>query len=54
MVAGFNGMAKAGPDGCIALAFYDGERPRIVIGYVGEGIDADTYYRVEKGLLVKA
>jgi hypothetical protein len=54
VVAGFNGKAKAGPDGCIALAFDDGNRPRIVVGYVGEGIDADTFYRVEKGLLVKA
>jgi len=54
MVAGFKGSAKAGPNGCIALAFDDGKRPRIVVGYVGEGIEADTFYRVEKGLLVKA
>jgi hypothetical protein len=53
MVAGYDGRAKAGADGCIALAWHDGKRPRVVVGYVGEGIDADTFYRVEEGELVK-
>jgi hypothetical protein len=43
-----NGQAKSGPDGAFALAWFDGTRPRIIVGYVGEdGIKADTWYRVE-------
>jgi len=54
MVAGLGGQAKAGPNGCIALCWYDGKRNRIVAGYVGEeGIEADTLYRVADGKLVK-
>jgi len=54
MVAGVGGQAKAGPNGCIALCWDDGERNRIVVGYVGqEGIEADTLYRVADGKLVK-
>ncbi|MDE2022264.1 MAG: hypothetical protein KGI71_05140 [Patescibacteria group bacterium] len=54
MVAGYAGCAKAGPSGCIALAYDDGKRPRIVVGYVGEGIEPDTWYRVDNGQLVRA
>jgi len=57
MVAGNGGRAKAGADGCIALAWMDNkaDRPRIAVGYVGEGIDVDTWYRCdEAGKLVKA
>ena len=55
MVAGYSGRAKAGPDGCIALAWNDGLRPRISVGYVGEGIKADTWYRCdESGVLAEA
>ena len=55
MIAGLHGRAKAGQNGCIALCWYDGTRNRIVIGYVGEnGIEADTFYRVTDGKLVRA
>jgi hypothetical protein len=55
MVAGFNGCAKAGPDGAFALAYKDGERARILVGTVGEdGIKPDTWYRVTNGKLVEA
>jgi hypothetical protein len=51
-VAGYNGKAKAGKDGCIMVAFYDGKRMRVLVGYVGEdGIKADTLYCVENGKL---
>jgi hypothetical protein len=55
MVAGIDGMAKAGEDGCFALAYMKNKRPRILVGHVGEkGIKADTWYRVKAGKLVKA
>ena len=48
MVAGQNGRAKAGPNGCVALVWHDGQRNRIAVGYVGEdGIKADTWYRLD-------
>ena len=49
-------QAKAGIDGCIALAWWDKkkERYRVTVGYVGEGLDADTWYRCDDaGKLVK-
>ena len=56
MVAGFRGTAMAGPDGCIALAWDDGNRPRITVGYVGEdGIEPNVAYRCDAdGKLVRA
>lgn len=55
-VLGYDGRAKAGKDGVIAVAWSDGKRPRLAVGYVGEdGIEADTWYRATKaGKLVKA
>jgi hypothetical protein len=54
MVAGLNGVAKAGENGCFALCWHDGKRNRIVVGYVGEdGIEADTFYRVADGKLFR-
>ena len=55
-VLGLEGRAKAGTDGLIAVAWHDGKRPRLAVGYVGEnGIKADTWYRATKaGKLVKA
>jgi len=54
MVAGLNGRAMAGEKGCFALAWQDGERNRIAVGYVGEGgIQADTWYCVRGGKLVE-
>ena len=53
--AGIGARVKAGQSGCFALAWHDGTRNRIVVGYVGEdGIKADTWYRVEDGKLVEA
>jgi len=47
MAAGPNGKVKSGPNGAFALAWHDGNRPRIAVGYVGEGgIEADTWYQV--------
>jgi hypothetical protein len=55
MAAGANCMAKAGPAGAIALAWHDGTRCRIAVGYVGEdGIRADTWYRIRDGRLQEA
>jgi len=55
MVAGIGGRAKAGDNGCFALCWNDGARNRVVTGYVGEdGIEADTWYRIENGKLVEA
>ena len=52
MAAGYNSKAKAGIDGAIALVWYDGKRPRIAVGYVGEdGIKAETWYAVVDGKL---
>ena len=50
--AGYGSQAKAGENGCIALAYWDekAQRPRMVIGYVGEGgISADVWYVVKDG-----
>ncbi len=53
-VAGIDGSAKAGDNGCIALCYYDGKRNRVLVGYVGEdGIEADTFYVARGGKLVK-
>jgi hypothetical protein len=56
MAAGSNSLAMTGKNGAIALAWHDGTRRRIAVGYVGEnGIEADTWYRVDDaGCLVKA
>ena len=53
--AGNYGTATAGDGGTICISHWDGERSRIVIGYVGEdGIKPDTAYRVRDGKLVEA
>ena len=46
---GQGSRARAGEGGFIALAWYDekADRPRITVGYVGETIKADTWYRVD-------
>ena len=52
--SGYSSVAKAGSNGVIALAWNDGNRPRIAVGYVGEGLKADTLYSVnEKGEFVE-
>lgn len=53
-VLGVGGCAKAGPNGSLILTWDDGARKRHVVGYVGEdGIEADTWYQVKDGKLVK-
>ena len=52
--AGCCGTATAGDYGTIIIAWWDGARRRLAVGYVGEGIDAGVAYRCEKGQLVKA
>ena len=47
VMGAYNSRAKAGPNGAIALAWHDGTRPRIAVGYVGEGLEADTWYRLD-------
>ena len=52
--AGYCGTATAGDHGTIIIAWWDGARRRLAVGYVGEGIDAGVAYRCEEGKLVKA
>jgi len=50
----YNGKAKAGTNGAVVLAWWDGKRGRFLVGYVGEdGIEADTWYRAVDGKLAK-
>ena len=46
--AGIGAHGKAGKDGALALAYWDesADRPRFAVGYVGENIEADTWYSV--------
>jgi hypothetical protein len=38
----------------VVIAWWDGKRPRVAVGYVGEdGIKQDTWYGVENGKLVE-
>ena len=54
VMGAYNGRAKAGPNGAIALAWHDGQRPRIAVGYVGETLKADTWYQLDgKGNFVE-
>ena len=39
--------AKTGERGAIALTWHDGTRYRITVGYVGEGLEPDTWYRLD-------
>ena len=47
VMGAYNSRAKAGPNGAVALAWRDGQRPRIAVGYVGETLKADTWYRLD-------
>ena len=47
VMGAYNSRAKAGPTGAVALAWHDGQRPRIAVGYVGETLKADTWYRLD-------
>ncbi len=45
---------KVGNNGCITVPWHDGMRTRFAVGYVGENLDADTWYSVDgKGEFVK-
>lgn len=51
--AGDYGTATAGYYGVISIVWHDGTRPRIAIGYVGEGgIEPNVAYCVKNGELV--
>ena len=57
ILGAYRATAKAGAGGCIALAWYDAEagRPRVSVGYVGDGLKANTWYHVdERGVFVEA
>ena len=54
VMGAYNSRAKAGPTGAVALAWHDGQRPRIAVGYVGETLKADTWYQLDgKGNFVE-
>ena len=54
VMGAYNSRAQAGPNGAIALAWHDGQRPRIAVGYVGETLKADTWYQLDgKGNFVE-
>jgi hypothetical protein len=52
---GQNGQAKANENGAVIVAYWDSsaDRPRVAVGYVGEGIKPDTWYCVRDGELVE-
>ena len=54
--SGDSSIASAGPNGCFALVWHDGKRPRFTVGYVGEGgIEPNVAYRCDdNGKLVRA
>ena len=54
--SGDRSIASAGPNGCFALVWHDGKRPRFTVGYVGEGgIEPNVAYRCDdNGKLVRA
>ena len=43
-----DGRFKAGEGGAVSVAYFDGERTRFAVGYVGENIEADTWYTVNQ------
>ena len=54
VATGKYGRAKAGPNGCVAVGWWDekASRPRLAVGYVGEDcIERDVWYIVVDGKL---
>ena len=47
MAAAIECKARAAAGGCIALTRWDGKRYRVSVGYVGEGLKADTWYELD-------
>lgn len=37
---------KVGNGGAVAIGYHDGERTRFAVGYVGENLNPDTWYRI--------
>ena len=53
--AGDWGTATAGDGGTIQIKYYDGNKYRILVGYIGEdGLEPNTPYKVGNGEFVKA
>ena len=51
---GYGGRAMAGPDGALVVAWWDGKRPRLAVGYVGEDdIESGAWYEVKNGKLAR-
>ena len=51
--AGYRGTATAGVGGILAVKWFDGQRSRLAIGYIGEdGLAPGVAYRVESGKFV--
>jgi hypothetical protein len=48
------GRGAAGPDGVLALCYWDGSRMRVKVGYVGEDIEEGVIYGCENGAFVRA
>lgn len=47
-VFGSGGEGMAGEDGVLILGYYDGNRRRVRVGYVGEDIEANVLYRLSE------
>ncbi len=45
--AGYDAVVRAGETGAVAITWHDGTRPRISVGYVGENLKPDTWYRLD-------
>jgi hypothetical protein len=53
--AGYYGKASAGDRGIIQIKWHDGNRYRVLVGYIGEdGLLPNVKYKVEDGKFVKA
>lgn len=50
----YDSKFKVGKHGAVSVAYFDGERTRFAVGYVGENLKPDTWYSVnEKGEFVE-
>ena len=54
--AGHNGTATAGAEGTVIIRYYEANRWRVKVGYIGEsGLSPDTPYKLDNaGEFVKA
>jgi hypothetical protein len=51
--AGKQAKVKSGSGGAVAMAWHDGTRNRIAVGYVGEDLKANVWYGIQDGKLVE-